>query len=1052
MSKHKMPTIESLDYILNQGKGWPTEKELENDWVYQNNEYIEKIEDLLRENKICLIMGAEGRGKTVLARLVGYRIMKYKLFRNGFIKAKWDIFVIDMSEINDIEEICGYINSTEGTNLLYIIENAHIDDKMSLKLVDAAEAASTNKGASFIFTARKIYTDDGNNDDNDDEDENNGTNNPFNGWMKMNWHVDIDSDINTVKGIITKFIKEKNISFETDEDITWIRANFNNGNISNLRRLRFYLRAWYNKKKDSEEDPLLSDMKENDVLKYVYNFYFVEQIPSDLHEMLIQVASVFQYDVTFYGEHFNHSDLERLCNEKIITRVQDDYYKLEHSTDAAYIVKAKSHHDKKNLNDVIIGYLTKYLQTEPDNYSELLQAITKNDKTNINILFGLFNVDTIYNIILNKTQKDSIKTLSLVICCLTWACGYKGTQDFWKDYINLYNGFNEVQKTKVNNNINNATLSELTYILSLLKSAAATDRGWLVKQISNFETLGMRSKEDNLPTVGNFLIEIKQAGVKTVHIYNFCKGLDFFEFGVHSKGAGLQAGGNFLKRAQQAGVDTAHINNFCKGLGFEALGQQSTNGGLATIMQFLCKVRQVGVNTYNRNNFCKGLDFTVLGQNSKEGSLATIVYFLKEAVLAMTDNKRLKKFCEQLEWKLLGDTISKKINESGSLLFLFHSFFTYSFISTEMIMSFIEGFSCSTFNYAIHNYFSPDVVASLVKILTIKCNLNPIVLQSIQLDLDPKIIWFKAFTNTPFTPLKRGQEDIKKAYFPYTGKIYYKHAEKEFIKNVDSLSLKQWNILIHNISVICKPDYIKDKIAPILQSFTKQQYEDLFSNSDLNNISRFLKLYSSEDKSLNWQIPDTIDFTRIDFLAKIPDDTLEAISHFLFTFYVIKKGDCSHFFAKQLNDKHLVIFPKIEQATIKELDFFFWNFWMAMPTGQSPNIFRDASIIQIINDKLADNDKESILGLFGTLKLAMPTNVTTLSNLIPPGKANAICSKAVKENLAQSIRLLGGCISLSMEKETLRELHNKFEEKFETPYDIPNQKKALDFIKEFLNN
>ena len=143
--------IESFDIVMNDpDKGWPTLDDFKNKRVFIDNNLVKSVEDLLARHQCCLIRGAEGRGKTVLARVVA---------NNRPIEDKGRIWFFDVKEcINErIDEIYNQFKfaveaSQEKT--LVIVENTHTSlDEITPKLV---EFANKHREASFIFTSRKI--------------------------------------------------------------------------------------------------------------------------------------------------------------------------------------------------------------------------------------------------------------------------------------------------------------------------------------------------------------------------------------------------------------------------------------------------------------------------------------------------------------------------------------------------------------------------------------------------------------------------------------------------------------------------------------------------------------------------------------------------------------------------------------------------------------------------------------------------------------------------------------------------------------------------------
>ncbi|MBA7592813.1 hypothetical protein ES708_35007 [subsurface metagenome] len=261
------------------------------------------------------------------------------------------------------------------------------------------------------------------------------------------------------------------------------------------------------------------------------------------------------------------------------------------------------------------------------------------------------------------------------------------------------------------------------------------------------------------------------------------------------------------------------------------------------------------------------------------------------------------------------------------------------------------------------------------------------------------------------------------------------------------MPLKSWNIFIHNMSA-SYPKYFEEKIIPILKGFSGSRLEKLFCESDLSNIGIFLRRFSPDGGIFKWSIPDEVNFKRVNFLEKIEDSTLVAISHFLFNFYFISRGEYSNFFAEQLDNDYSQIIPKIKDANIAELDFFFWNLWMAMPKSKKSRIFNDEIIRRFILNKSTKEikDKEYLLGLIGTLKLSMSPVPEGLIELITAENAKSICKKTIKEGSIKFVRLFGGCLLLLL-KDNLKEIYNNIPKtSFQFNIHVPNQIDAVNFI------
>ncbi|TFH40874.1 MAG: hypothetical protein E4G94_08850, partial [ANME-2 cluster archaeon] len=311
--------IESIENVMN--KDWPTFDDFEKEHIFLDNELIEKVENLLHDHKRCLIKGAEGRGKTVLARIIAYN--KHK--------EKWKIRFINISQNKeeDIDFINKGIERVDEKKTLFIVENCHASlDKITPNLIEFTTRECKN--ASFIFILRKISP----------AKKDFFIENPFEKWEENGWYVDTNPSYNTILGIIKKFISINNLNYSlTKQDELWIQniieSKINQIGVANLRRLRWYLETWKEKRGnlcEVENDHVLEK-----IIKDINNQYDPE-----LQKMLFKISGVFQFDVDFDGNKYDINILNNLAQTGIITVMSGYFYRLQHSTDAAYIIEAES--------------------------------------------------------------------------------------------------------------------------------------------------------------------------------------------------------------------------------------------------------------------------------------------------------------------------------------------------------------------------------------------------------------------------------------------------------------------------------------------------------------------------------------------------------------------------------------------------------------------------------------------------------------------------------------------------------------------------------------
>lgn len=465
--------------INNPRKGWPTIDDFQHTRVFLDNDLITQIEDLIQENKICLIKGAEGRGKTVLARTVG--LNKYT--------GKWGVYFIDAKEIrcDNISNECSAIeNLGKNKKTLFIIENAHSPSyELTQKLIESA--TTVHQKASFIFTSRKILLDEADF----------LVENPFEELEEKGWYVDLNPGLEAIRGIIEQFVFINNMNYSiTHEDELWIEHEFGK-EAANLRRLIWYLEAW------KEKGGVLSSIERREVLKKIVRD-LINPLDPDLQQMLLKVSAVFQFDLNFYGEHFDGGILTNLAGKGVIRFLPGYYYRLQHSSDAAYIIEAEATlRANKNADTITTNTLKEYLQTKPENYFELMKALFENRKKNV--LSNIFRDQEIYKVIFDMIKQDSIRIVGSVIGYLTWACGKERGLEFWSRYKKLGGNSLNDQKEKLKAKIDEAFLSEVDFLLLSLNRVDVNEKDWLANEILDENVLVQKAKRASLSSIVNLL-------------------------------------------------------------------------------------------------------------------------------------------------------------------------------------------------------------------------------------------------------------------------------------------------------------------------------------------------------------------------------------------------------------------------------------------------------------------------------------------------------------------------------------------------------------------
>lgn len=404
--------MHSREHEINALLDWPTLNDIESgeeSEIYIDEAKLSEIDQILTNPLIrrILLKGAGGRGKTVLSRLVAYK--KNKL--------DWKLYFIDVRElvISDIEEVTRHIEKLlqEGdTHNLFIFENAHFSDTITDAFVRQSDHfVNDYQYCYFLFASRDFAR---------DEDIN-----PFRIWKENKWFLPINPDEELIEIIIRRYIAANKIQYElTCQDQEWIKYNLvyktdrnQNTEGGDVRLLRLYLTAWdYTNYK-------LYELKEKNILAELKKFYVIDELSKDagLIELLGKVASIFQFDVQFYGkrEYEPHTImlteyLQRLNDRGIIKNIGQYYYVMTHALDAYYLSKCLADLHQEIHEDFTAFKIIDYLRELPstpqhrtgENIFSLFKGILRRSKAD-------FDNVKVFKIIYEEAKDLLLNTISI---------------------------------------------------------------------------------------------------------------------------------------------------------------------------------------------------------------------------------------------------------------------------------------------------------------------------------------------------------------------------------------------------------------------------------------------------------------------------------------------------------------------------------------------------------------------------------------------------------------------------------------------------------------
>jgi hypothetical protein len=219
--------------------------------------------------------------------------------------------------------------------------------------------------------------------------------------------------------------------------------------------------------------------------------------------VFLKVAGIFQFDINFYGQAYDIAILAELVRRGVIG-VERYYYRLQHSTDAAYIIEAEAIiWAKKEPAIVTTEILTEYLQRKPENYYELMEAIFKSKERRI--LAEIFNNQKTYDAIFDMIKQDRIGVVGMFLRYLTWTYGKEKGLEFWSQYKNLGGDSPEEQKEKLKSKLTEATLTEVRILLQSLNKVDSNERIWLANEVLNEDDLAQNAEDMSFSTINNLM-------------------------------------------------------------------------------------------------------------------------------------------------------------------------------------------------------------------------------------------------------------------------------------------------------------------------------------------------------------------------------------------------------------------------------------------------------------------------------------------------------------------------------------------------------------------
>jgi hypothetical protein len=205
-----------------------------------------------------------------------------------------------------------------------------------------------------------------------------------------------------------------------------------------------------------------------------------------------------------------------------------------------------------------------------------------------------------------------------------------------------------------------------------------------------------------------------------------------------------------------------------------------------------------------------------------------------------------------------------------------------------------------------------------------------------------------------------------------------------------------WYLLIHNLEKI-NPAWLAQEVEPRLRAWDTARWQALCEQADVRNLSTFLHRFSPHNGLFQWPLPAEL---RFPLDGKIRQATLPKLAHLLFNFFFIQRPEQSWMLALRLEAESGYIQEQLAAATLAEIEFFFWNYWLALPPEHEARLFRLPSLPDSLRPKLGAKllYEAHWLGLAGSWRMAAALGLDTIQRDLRPLKPCAFARNWPSKN------------------------------------------------------
>ena len=321
-----------------------------------------------------------------------------------------------------------------------------------------------------------------------------------------------------------------------------------------------------------------------------------------------------------------------------------------------------------------------------------------------------------------------------------------------------------------------------------------------------------------------------------------------------------------------------------------------------------------------------------------------------------------------------------------------------------MTLQFIDGIGWDTLRRWVQEVFNFDALAACRDVLQVKCRCESRTLRQRGIDLDDPDLWWRSLLR----PIRKVEgEGLEHLHAPY-----FKEALRLVEQGgIDALwgrarTLRDLSVLVDNLQEIY-PASVAQEVEPRLQAWDAGRWQNLLDQANVRNLSTFLRLFSPREGLFQWPLPVGL---RFPLDGKIRQATLKELAHLLFNLFFIRRSEESHGLALRLEAENGYILEQLGEATLQEIEFFFWNYWLALPPEHEAQLFHLPGLPDSLLPKLGTKKRNWMhwLGLAGSWRMAGAAGLYTIQKRLHRGQALGHCRKLAARKSPVLIRSLIG--------------------------------------------